>query len=120
MTDSRVPATRRSVLTKTAAGLLAGTGAVAIGSVTSRSQAVAATVDTPGWINVVSHGADPTGAADSTSAIQDAVKALPSTGGVVYLPAGTYKMSGTVTCTTVPAYFLGDGAWATVLKFTGT
>jgi hypothetical protein len=108
------------MLTRTATGLLAGAGAVAIGNATSSSQAAAATVSTPGWINVVSYGGDPTGAADSTSAIQDAINALPAAGGVVYLPAGTYKVSSTLTCTTVPAYFLGDGAWATIVKFSGT
>ena len=58
----------------------------------TRSPADAATVTTPDWVNVVSYGADPTGASDSTSAIQDAVNALPATGGVVYLPAGTYAV----------------------------
>jgi hypothetical protein len=116
----RLFASRRSVLAGTATGLLAGAGVVAIGSDASGSQAAAASVSTPAWINVVSKGADPTGGADSTTAIQDAISALPATGGVVYLPAGTYKVSGTLTCTTVPAYFLGDGAWATVLAFSGT
>jgi hypothetical protein len=116
----RLPPTRRSLLATTATGLLAGAGAVTVGGAISRSPAAAATVATPDWINVVTYGADPTGATDSTSAIQSAINALPVTGGVVYLPAGTYQVSGTVTCTTVPAYFLGDGAWATVLKFTGT
>lgn len=109
------------MLTRGATGLLAGAGAVAAGgAVTARSSAAAATVTTPDWINVVTYGADPTGSADSTSAIQDAINALPSTGGVVYLPAGKYKVTSTLTCTTVPAYFLGDGAWATVVAFSGT
>jgi hypothetical protein len=111
------------MLKKATTGLLAGTGAVALGSVASRpatAAAATATVATPAWINVVSQGADPTGSADSTAAIQAAINALPATGGVVYLPAGTYKVSTTVTCTTVPAYFVGDGVWATTLAFTGT
>jgi Pectate lyase superfamily protein len=116
----RLFASRRSMLAGTAAGLLAGAGTIAIGDAASRSPAAAATATTPAWINVVSYGADPSGAADSTSAIQAAIKALPATGGVIYLPAGTYKVTGTLTCTTVPAYFLGDGAWATVLAFSGT
>jgi hypothetical protein len=123
-------ATRRSLLKKSATGLLAGTGAVAIGAAVTRSSAApaaaatrpaaAAATATPDWVNVVSYGADPTGASDSTSAIQNAVNALPATGGVVYLPAGTYLVSSTVTCTTVPAYFVGDGVWATTLQFSGT
>lgn len=72
------------------------------------------------WISVVTKGADPTGATDSTLAIQSAIAALPPTGGVVYLPAGTYTVSSTLTCTTVPTYFLGDGAWASILEFSGS
>jgi Pectate lyase superfamily protein len=117
---SRLFASRRSMLAGTATGLLAGAGTVAIGSAVGGPRAAAAAVSTPGWINVVSYGADPSGAADSTSAIQDAINAMPAAGGVVYVPAGTYKVSATLTCTTVPAYFLGDGAWATVLAFSGT
>ena len=108
------------MLATSAAGLLAGTGAVAIGGAITSPPAVAATIGTPAWINVVASGADPTGAMDSTTAIQTAISALPVTGGVVYMPAGTYKVSGTLTCTTVPAYFLGDGIWATTLAFSGS
>lgn len=55
-----------------------------------RSQAV-------DWINPVSqYNADPSGASDSTAAIQGALNACPN-GGVVYLPAGTYKTTGTLT-----------------------
>jgi Pectate lyase superfamily protein len=91
-----------------------------------RPQAIASTVSTPDWVNVVAYGADSTGAADSTTAIQNAIGALPATGGVVYLPRGTYQVSSTLTCantsttTLVPVYFLGDGTWATILEFTGT
>jgi Pectate lyase superfamily protein len=113
------PSTRRSVLALAAAGLT-GAGAVALAGNGRSAQAVAAVVGTPGWINVVAYGADPAGVEDSASALQNAVKALPASGGVVYLPAGTYLVSSTVTCTMVPTYFMGDGAWATVVKFTGT
>ncbi len=47
--------------------------------------------------NVVAYGADPTGSADSTSAIQAAVNAMPASGGRVYLPSGAYKISSTLT-----------------------
>lgn len=43
--------------------------------------------------NVLDFGADPTGAADSTAAIQAALAASDS----VYLPAGEYKVSSTIT-----------------------
>lgn len=44
--------------------------------------------------NVTNHGADPTGAADSTVAIQNAIDAAAATGGgVVFLPAGEFRVS---------------------------
>ncbi len=46
--------------------------------------------------NAVDKGADPTGAKDSTEAIQDALNGLKNTGGVVFLPAGQYKVEGTL------------------------
>jgi hypothetical protein len=75
------------------------------------------------WLNVVTQfGADNTGAADSTTAIQNAINALSaSAGGVVYLPAGTYKVTSTLTMSNLLyAYVRGDGRWATTIKFTGT
>jgi hypothetical protein len=108
------------MLATAAAGLLTGVGGAAVAGVaTSGSPALAATEPTPDWINILTYGADPTGAADSAGAIKKAIAALPSTGGVIYLPAGTYKVSSVVTCSKVPAYFVGDGAWATIVKFAG-
>jgi hypothetical protein len=47
------------------------------------------------WVNVVTaYGADPTGVADSTAAISNALAAVPSGGQTVYLPAGTYLLNG--------------------------
>jgi hypothetical protein len=106
-----------------ATGLLAGGAAVVISDATSETRADAATTSTatPDWINVVltTPAADPTGATDSTSAFKAAIAAA-GAGGVVYIPAGTYTISSTLTCTTVPVYFVGDGAWATIISFTGT
>lgn len=42
--------------------------------------------------NVLRYCADPTGVADSTSAIQNAINSLPLTGAVVFLPNGSYKI----------------------------
>jgi hypothetical protein len=74
------------------------------------------------WINAVTqYGADPSGVADSTTAIQNAIGALPATGGTVYLPAGTYKVSSTLTMASLLyATIRGAGRWATIIKFTGT
>jgi hypothetical protein len=89
--------TRRSVLSKAGVGLLAGAGAVAASTLTRGPAAQAATgTGVTDWINVVTgYGADPTGSADSTSAINNA---LAASGGLampvpVYLPAGTYTTS---------------------------
>lgn len=65
-------------------------------------------------------GADPTGAADSTAAIQAAVSALPAAGGIIRLPAGTYKVASTVTIAKPGVYLAGDGMLATVINYTGS
>jgi pectate lyase-like protein len=124
----RASSTRRSLLAMGATGLLAGGAAVAITDVTSKTPADAATTSTTtDWVNVTSYGADPTGAIDSTSAFQSAIDSFTATTpsnsagcGVVYIPAGNYKISGTVNCPTVPVYFVGDGAWATTVLFYGS
>jgi hypothetical protein len=71
---------------------------------------------TPDWINVTAapYGADPTGASDSTAAIQSAIAAAPAASGVVYLPAGSYRISSALTLhgnLTV----IGDGDGQTVI-----
>lgn len=59
--------------------------------------------------NVLDYGADPTGAADSTAAINSAI----ATGRRVRIPAGTYKCNVTINNKTV---IEGDGSLATILK----
>ena len=116
--EPRRAATRRSLL----AGGAVVAASVGIATASPADAATTATA-TPDWINVASsaYGADPTGASDSTSAFKSAIAAAASAGGgVVYIPTGTYKISSTLTCTTVPVYFVGDGAWASVISFTGT
>jgi Pectate lyase superfamily protein len=49
-----------------------------------------------GIVNALDYGADPTGAADSSTAINNAIAALPVSGGTVYLPAGTYKINSVI------------------------
>jgi Pectate lyase superfamily protein len=72
------------------------------------------------WLNAVTmFGADPTDTTDSTSAIQAAISALPSGGGVVYLPAGTYKLSSALTGA-AKMTLLGDGSATTILSQTST
>ena len=49
-------------------------------------------------LNVLDYGADATGATDSTSALQAAVTAAVAAGNSVYMPAGTYLVTDTITC----------------------
>ena len=72
------------------------------------------------WVNVVAaQHADPTGVADSTSAINAAISALPASGGVVYFPAGTYKLSGVLTVGS-GVTLRGDGPQTSILHQTST
>lgn len=72
------------------------------------------------WVNAVtSFGADPTGSADSTTAINNAITSTSATGIPVYLPAGTYKHSGTLNLTNGES-LIGDGSQATTLEYTGS
>lgn len=50
------------------------------------------------------------GSADDTAAIQAALDAVPATGGVVYLPAGRYKVSSTLAITQDNTTLMGAGA----------
>jgi hypothetical protein len=50
------------------------------------------------------------GSTDDTVAIQAALDALPTTGGVVYLPPGRYKVSSTLMITQDNTTFIGAGA----------
>lgn len=53
----------------------------------------ALTAESTGVFSVLDYGADPTGVADSTAAIQAAIDAAAVTGGTVHLPAGDYKIT---------------------------
>ena len=82
-------------------------------------------LQSPAWLNVATwFSADPTGAADSTTAIQNALNAAAS-GDVVYLPAGTFLLnSSALTVTTSGVTIMGAGQGATIVQigasFSGT
>jgi hypothetical protein len=59
--------------------------------------------------NVKSYGAAGDGATDDTTAIQSALAAIPSTGGLLYFPAGVYKYSGATLELDKPVTLQGDG-----------
>lgn len=71
------------------------------------------------WVSVITYGADPSGVADSTTAFTEAIGALPTAGGLVYAPAGQYKISSTLTFKQNQG-MLGDGHSTTVLNYTGS
>lgn len=60
--------------------------------------------------NVLDYGADPTGVADSTSAIQTAINSLRT--GTLFFPKGTYKVTDTIN--------IGTDGTATALNLIGT
>jgi hypothetical protein len=49
------------------------------------------------WIDVRAYGARGDGSTDDTTALQNALNAVPATGGKIYWPAGTYIVSSTLT-----------------------
>ena len=66
-----------------------------------------------GYLSVTSYGADPTGVADSTQAIQNAVNAAESAGEGVWVPAGTYTVTSHIILNNVT--MRGAGPWYTTL-----
>lgn len=58
--------------------------------------------------NVLDYGADRSGISDSTAAIQAAYDAIPSSGGSIYFPSGTYILSDTITITKNNVCLYGD------------
>lgn len=65
--------------------------------------------------SALDHGADPTGATDSTAAIQAAVDAGP---GTIWFPPGRYRVDGQLTVSTSGTVLLGAGSAETTLWFT--
>lgn len=68
---------------------------------------------------VTGYGADNTGASDATTPIQQAIDAAVSAGGgIVYLPAGTYRCDGTLSISASRIVLRGEGETATFVYFT--
>ena len=68
----------------------------------------------PNSYNILDYGADPTGANDSTAAIQAADAAAAVDGGVIYAPPGTFIAEGLVPSSNTR--WVGAGTGATILK----
>lgn len=71
------------------------------------------------WLNVLDYGVTGNGGTDDTAAIQAVINAVPSTGGAVYFPAGTYRLSSALTLKS-NLTLLGAGQNATILQQTST
>ncbi len=73
---------------------------------------------------VTDHGADPTGAADSTAAFQAAIDAASDAASagpvVVEVPAGTYRLDGTLRVSSSNVVIRGAGSTSTFVYFTQT
>lgn len=65
--------------------------------------------------NVLQFGADPSGQKDSHDAITEAIRRLPHTGGIVYMPEGTYLLSKTLLINKDRVILRGDGMTSTRL-----
>jgi len=74
------------------------------------------------WFNVLNYSADPTGATDCTTAFNNTIAAAAAAGGgVVYVPTGSYKITGAVAYTgTASLTILGDGPQATKIRMNNT
>jgi len=69
------------------------------------------------WVDVIAYGADPTQAQDSTSAIQAAINAAAGTV-PVFIPAGKYLITSTLTCPYKQQRIFGAGMGITTLRST--
>lgn len=77
-------------------------------------------VDKGGQVfNVRAYGATGNGSTDDTIAIANTINAIPSTGGVVYLPAGTYIVSSPLPAIPSNVTFLGAGP-GSILKLSSS
>jgi len=70
-----------------------------------------------GYFNVLTYGADATGATDSTAAIQAAIAAAQAAGGgIVFFPQGTYLVSATITIPANSISLMGVGMGASKIQ----
>ena len=74
----------------------------------------AAITQPAGTVSVASYGADATGGNDATSAFNSAIAAANSAGEPVWIPSGTYLISGHLNIQA--ATIEGAGDWYTQLK----
>jgi hypothetical protein len=68
------------------------------------------------WVSAVTKGADPSGTADSTTALGDAVTAAAAAGVPLYLPAGTYKITAALNWKIPGLHVITAGAAHTTIR----
>ena len=71
----------------------------------------------PGSVSVITEGADPTGALDSTAAFTAAIAAARSAGVAVWVPPGNFTVTAHVILDNVT--FLGAGDWYSIIHGDG-
>lgn len=94
-----------------------GKALIASNSTTASWGSVSGATD---WLNVKSYGAAGDGSTDDTTAIQTAINALSSNGGVVYFPAGSYKVTSTITVNIAGVTLRGNNRWSTTIYYYGS
>lgn len=60
-------------------------------------------------VSIIDFGADPSGTNSSSTAISDAIASLPSTGGIVKFPKGSYRITGSITINKNGVQLVGEG-----------
>src|SRR5712692_2228609 len=68
------------------------------------------------WIDVKTYGAKGDGVTDDTAAIQAALDGRPSTGAVIYFPAGTYLTTASLNIKNPRIMLVGAGTDITLIK----
>jgi hypothetical protein len=119
----------QAAITEVVTDLALSSGSSTVGFLQAGTSAVPTTVQAKlrESVSVLDFGADPTGVANSTAAIQAAIDSV--TRGVVQIPAGTYKCNTTLTlnvskCRVEGMFakldFTGLGTSSTAIAITGT
>src|ERR1700709_312835 len=85
--------TRRTMLGRFGSGLLVGGVGIAA---PARAAEQAGAAEGRTVVNVCERGADRTGQSDSSPAFQQRIDAVAPTGGIVYIPAGHYRLDRTL------------------------
>lgn len=70
--------------------------------------------------NIKRYGGKGDGTTDDTTALQTAINAVINSGGLVFLPTGTYKITDTILLKASGVHIMGEGFRSTVVKYVKT